>query len=61
MSRMNDYLIECQDLLTAGHYRQLLEKLRPWQEDAPAQLWAVMAWLVVQEDPEAGFIDYEVK
>jgi hypothetical protein len=55
---MNDYLIECQELLKAGHYRRLLEELKGWGEEAPGQLWAVVAWLVAQEDPEAGYLDY---
>ena len=59
MGRMKDYLFDCQELLEAGSYEQLLEKLRPWGEDAPAQLWAVMAWLVAFENPETGYIDYD--
>lgn len=58
MGRMKDHLMECQDLLKAGEYRRLLEKLKPWQDEAPGELWAVIAWLIVMEDPEADYIDY---
>lgn len=58
MGRMKNYLIECQELLIAGEYERLLLELKPWKDEAPAQLWAVVAWLAVQNNPSAGFIDY---
>lgn len=56
---MKDHLMNCQQLLEAGQYKQLLEELKPWGEEAPGQLWAVVAWLILEQDPEAGYINYE--
>lgn len=58
MSRMKDHLIECQNLLKAGEYQQLLEKLKPWGYEAPSELWAVMAWLVVMEQ-DGEYVHYQ--
>lgn len=58
MSRMKDHLLECQDLLKAGEYQRLLEKLKPWGSEAPNELWAVMAWLIVMEQ-DGDYIHYE--
>ena len=55
---MNDYLLEMQELLKAGNYAQLLESLKTWGDDAPNQLWAVVAWLALQEDQADDFISY---
>lgn len=49
MSRMKDHLIECQNLLKAGEYERLLLELKPWGSEAPGELWAVIAWLIVME------------
>lgn len=58
MGRMKDHLLECQDLLKAGKYQQLLEKLKPWGSEAPGELWAVMAWLIVI-DQDGEYIHFE--
>ena len=59
MSGMGDYLLECQELLKSEEFEKLLNKLKPWGSDAPNQLWAVVAFLVAQENPEIGYIEYE--
>jgi hypothetical protein len=58
MGRMKDHLIECQQLLTQGRYAALLRELQPWGDDAPAELWAVIAWLALQEGQSDDFISY---
>ncbi len=55
---MNDYLLEMQYLLKAGNYAELLECLKTWGEDAPSQLWGVVAWLALQEDQCDDFISW---
>lgn len=59
MSRMKDHLIECQNLLKAGEYERLLLELKPWGSEAPNELWAVIAWLIVMDNPEASYIHYQ--
>lgn len=49
MGRMKEHLFECQELLKAGEYERLLLELKPWKGEAPGELWAVIAWLIVME------------
>lgn len=49
MAAMKQHLLECHELLKAGEYESLLLKLKPWKDEAPSELWAVIAWLIVME------------
>lgn len=60
MGRMKDHLIECQNLLKAGEYERLLLELKPWGSEAPGELWAVMAWLIVMEQ-NGEYIHYDTE
>ncbi len=58
MGRMKDHLIECQQLLTQGRYAALLRELLPWGDKAPAELWAVIAWLALQEGQTREYLHF---
>jgi hypothetical protein len=60
MGRMKDHLINMQELLQEGKYLELLQDCKTW-EDPAEQLWAIVAWQVVNEYPELPYLNsYQV-
>lgn len=57
MGAIKNHLIEQHQLLEAGKYKELLLEAKRW-EDPAAELWAVLAWYVRFNEPEAGYIHY---
>lgn len=60
MGAMKEHLLNCQQLLKAGEYERLLMELKPWKDEAPGELWAVIAWLIVMEKG-GDYIHYETE
>lgn len=58
MGAIKNHIIEQHQLLEAGKYKELLLEAKRW-DDPAAELWAVLAWYVRFNDPEAGYIHYE--
>ena len=58
MGRMKDHLLHCQELLEQGNYRELLLELKPWGEDAPRELWAVLALHAATWSDGSDYIHY---
>jgi hypothetical protein len=58
MGAMKEHLFNCHELLKAGEYERLLLELKPWKDEAPGELWAVIAWLIVMEQG-GEYIHYE--
>lgn len=52
MSAIKDYLDTVMHLIEERRYREALDKLTPWQEDAPNQLWGVVEFLAADNPPE---------
>lgn len=42
MGAVKDNALQVEELLQSGNYSQALELLKPWGEDAPLQLWAIV-------------------
>lgn len=49
MSAMADFAIYLGELIETKQYGRVLETLKSWGDDAPAQLWAVLELLAELE------------
>lgn len=52
MGAVSDLLETVMELVQERRYREALDKLTPWREDAPNQLWAVVEYLAADNPPE---------
>jgi hypothetical protein len=42
MGKMKEHFQQVEEHLQRGEFSQVLDKLKPWGDDAPQQLWAVL-------------------
>ena len=42
MGKMKEHFQQVEEHLQRGEFSQVIDKLKPWGDDAPQQLWAVL-------------------
>lgn len=52
MGAVSNLLETVMELVQERRYREALDKLTPWRDDAPNQLWGVMEFLAADNPPE---------